>query len=232
MSDELSAKMRTYLSEIYALSDRVAPENGYTSTSALADVLAVSAPAVNRMVNRLKDLGLLEHEPYQGIRLTPAGRAEALKHLRAQRIAESFLVGVMKMEWDAVCDEAIRLSNALSPMILERMYAMAGHPQVSPLGEPIPDAQGNIAHIEDMLLSETQGGSSVTITRLRTREAERLNYIQALGLVPGTTLDVLHVAPFDGPMQLKVGDEYRIIGNNLAQLIRVQMAADEAATPR
>ena len=34
---------------------------------------------------------------------------------------------------------------------------------------------------------------------------------------------VLHVAPFHGPMQLKVGQEYRIIGHNLAELIRVEV---------
>jgi DtxR family transcriptional regulator, Mn-dependent transcriptional regulator len=58
---------------------------------------------------------------------------------------------------------------------------------------------------------------------MRTRDRDRLGYIAALGLLPRTTLDVLHVAPFNGPLQLKIKNEYRIIGNNLAELIRVKV---------
>ena len=59
------------------------------------------------------------------------------------------------------------------------------------------------------------------VTRMRTRESDRLSYIEALGLLPGCELEVIHKAPFNGPMQLKINNEYRIIGHNLAELIRV-----------
>jgi Mn-dependent DtxR family transcriptional regulator len=72
----LSSTMREYLAEIYRLGDREGQPDGFVSTSALADVLDVSAPAVNRMVIKLRDQGLLQHEPYQGIRLTEAGSAK------------------------------------------------------------------------------------------------------------------------------------------------------------
>lgn len=222
MSDELSPKMRAYLAEVYRLSDIEAEQNGYVSTSALADLLDVSAPAVNRMVNRLKELGLLEHEPYQGIRLTDAGRTAALKQLRSQRIAESFLVNVMQFDWDVVAEEAHQLGSALSETLLTRMIEMAGNPTHSPHGEPIPTSEGELPPVSDELLSDCPAGSVVEVTRMRTREADRLNYIAALGLLPGARLEVLHTAPFNGPMQLKIGSEYRIIGYNLAELIRVK----------
>jgi Mn-dependent DtxR family transcriptional regulator len=63
MTDDLSIKMRSYLAEIYRLQDMEQSADGYVGTSALADLLLVSAPAVNRMVNRLKELELLYHEP-------------------------------------------------------------------------------------------------------------------------------------------------------------------------
>ncbi len=223
MEDELSAKMRLYLAEIYQLLDLEQPEDGYVSTSSLADVLHVSAPAVNRMVNRLKELKLLEHEPYQGIRLTPSGEEEALKQLRAQRIAEMFLADVMGFAWDEVPEEAAQISSALSTPIVNRMAEMCGNPDFNPHGDPIPQADGSVAAMHDQPLSQVPAGNHVAITRMRTRDPNRLQYIAALGLVPGTTLDVIHVAPFDGPMQLKVNDEYRIIGHNLAELIRVRI---------
>jgi DtxR family Mn-dependent transcriptional regulator len=222
MSEDLSTKMRAYLAEIYRLADMNNPADGYVGTSELSEVLFVTAPAVNRMINRLKEQGLLEHQPYQGIRLTDAGRAEALQQLRAHRIAEAFLQQVMGFKWDEIYQEAAAMSVALNETMLARMAEMSQHPTHCPHGEPIPDAAGNIAPMNDMLLSNAVAGMNVRVTRMRTRDSDRLRYIEALGLTPASTLEVLHVAPFNGPLQLKMAGEYRIIGHNLAELIRVR----------
>lgn len=222
MSDDLSRTMRDYLIEVYRLSDRGDGQDNYIGTSALADLLDVSAPAVNRMVNKLKENGLLEHEPYQGIRLTSAGQREALKELRRHRIAESFLVEVMGFGWHEVHDEADRMSQGISEVIAERMAEMAGNPTHCPHGEPIPTRDGDMPRMNDMRLSEASPEIQLEITRVRTREADRLEYMAALGLLPGKHLQVIHAAPFNGPIQLKVGSEYRIIGHNLAELIKVK----------
>ena len=214
--------MRAYMAEIYRLVDRQPQEAKYVSTSQLADLLYVSPPAVNRMVNKLGDLGLLHHEPYQGIAITDNGRVEALKHIRYQRIAEVFLVQVMGINWLQVYEEALRLSDGLSDAIIERMFSMTGEPAFCPHGEPIPNAEGKVIALQDAFLSQAEAGNTVRISRLITREVDRLQYIEALGLVPNQVCEVIHVAPFSGPMQLKLGREYRIIGNSLARLIRVQ----------
>ena len=223
MSSELSSKMRAYMAEIYRLVDRQPDGADFITSSQLADLLFVSPPAVNRMVNRLSDLGLLVHQPYQGITITDAGRLEALKLVRCQRIAEVFLVRVMGINWLNVHDEALRLSDGLSDVIVQRMYEMTGEPATCPHGEPIPDANGKLPPGKDVLLSQVAAGAKVRISRLTTRETDRLQYIEALGLVPDHVCEVIHVAPFDGPMQLKLGREFRIIGNNLARLIRVEV---------
>jgi DtxR family transcriptional regulator, Mn-dependent transcriptional regulator len=223
MNDDLSGKMRVCLAEIYRLADMQQPADGFVSTSMLADLLFVSAPAVNRMVNKLKEAGLLEHEPYQGIRLTETGHQQALQHLRVHRIAEAFLVRVMGIGMEDVYHEANQISGALGDLLVTRMNTMAGSPACCPHGEPIPAQDGSIRAIDDVWLSTAAAGSRVHLTRMRTRDGDRLKYLHALGLVPGTEFDVIHVAPFHGPMQLKVGREYRIIGYNLAELIRVRM---------
>jgi DtxR family Mn-dependent transcriptional regulator len=221
-SNDLTSKMRDYLTEIYRLCDRGSgQEDGYISTSALADLLDVSAPAVNRMVTKLREDGLLEHEPYQGIRLTPDGKREALKELRRHRIAEAFLVNVMGFGWHEVHEEADRMSQGLSEVVAGRMAEMAGNPTHCPHGEPIPSAEGELPELNDVLLSDAEENVDLTITRVRTRESDRLEYIAALGLLPGTRMQVLHKAPFNGPLQLIVGSDYRIVGHNLAELIKV-----------
>jgi DtxR family Mn-dependent transcriptional regulator len=218
--------MRKYLAEIYRLSDRQPEENGYVSTSALADLLMVSAPAVNRMITKLREMSLLVHEPYQGIHLTQAGEREARLVLRRHRIAESFLVNVMGFGWHEVHAEADRISASMSEPLTQRMAEMAGFPKFCPHGEPIPNADGTVIEMHDMMLAKAEAASDwQEITRVLTRDADRLEYLAALGLTPGAQLQVLHVAPFNGPIQLKVREEYRIIGHNLAELIRIRPAA-------
>jgi len=223
MASELSGKMRAYLAEIYRLLDRQPESGAPLSSSQLAETLFISPPAVNRMVNKLSELGLLWHQPYQGIGLTEAGQAAALKHIRYQRIAEVFLVQVMGLGWLEAHGEARRLSAGLSAAVVERMYVMTGAPARCPHGEPIPDAQGRLPPAGDVLLATVGAGARIRISRLITREADRLQYIAALGLVPGQVCEVLHVAPFEGPRQLKLGREFRIIGDSLARLIRVEV---------
>ncbi len=213
-----------YLAEIYRLSDDafLQDSENMVSTSALAELLMVTAPAVNRMVTKLKELGLLTHEPYKGILLTDAGKREALRRIRNQRIAEIFLVKVMGFKWHEIFHEANNMGRALSEPIAQRMLAMAGNPQFCPHGEPIPDADGTVIAMNDIPLASAEAHRQYRITRVRTREADRLEYLSALGLIPSTEITVIHLAPFDGPIQLKLGNEYRIVGHNLAQRIHVR----------
>lgn len=223
MTVDLSPTMRDYLAEIYRLGDRGGQSQTYVSTSALADRLDVSAPAVNRMITKLRELGLLEHEPYQGIRLTSPGEREALKQLRRHRIVEAFLVNVMSFGWHQVHEDADRMSRALTATIEARMFEMAGRPTHCPHGEPIPSPEGDLPPLDDILLSDAEEKQTLVITRVRTREPDRLEYLEALGLLPGTPVEVIHKAPFSGPLQLRVGTEYRIIGHNLAEVLRVTL---------
>ncbi len=223
MTATLSNKMRAYLAEIYRLIDRQLEPVEYVSTSQLAEMLDVSPPAVNRMVNRLSKQGLLLHQPYHGIAITESGRVEALKHIRKQRIAEVFLAQIMQMSWLDVSEEARRLSDGLSEAVVQRMYDMTDKPAACPHGEPIPGAEGTLPPAGDVYLSQVEAGAAVRVSRLITRDPERLQYVEALGLVPGQACDVIHVAPFEGPMQLKLGLEFRIIGQSLARLIRADI---------
>ncbi len=224
--DQLSSTMRDYLVNIYRLAEKK-PDADYVGTSELADQLAVSAPAVNRMVTKLRDLGLLNHERYQGIALTEGGQREALKQLRRYRIVETFLVEVMGFGWHEVAHEAEQMSSELGEKLLTRMSEMAGNPTHDPHGDPIPGPDGVLSAIDDEPLAGAAPEKTYCVTRITTHEADRLEYIAALGLKPGETFRLLHAAPFNGPMQLQLGREYRIIGFNLAEIIYVQPVEDD-----
>jgi len=215
-----SAAMQDYLAEAYRLAYYQDGEP-YISTSALADVMHVSAPAVTRMVQRLKEAGYLEHEPYRGVSLTPQGEREALMNIRRHRLVEVFLVSVMKFGWHEVHDQADDLGVAVSDAVVERMERMANFPRRCPHGEPIPTAEGRMPRVHDTLLNEAKPGSDLVISRVSTHDMDKLAYLGELGLKPGRRFTLMTRAPFNGPLQLQLDGETRMIGHELAGVLRV-----------
>lgn len=215
-----SAAMQEYLAEAYRLA-YYQTDNPYISTSALANALGHSAPAITRMVQRLKEAGYVEHEPYRGIYLTPAGEREALMNIRRHRLVECFLVNVMHFGWHEVHDQADALGEAVSDTMVARMEKMANYPRRCPHGEPIPTADGRMPRVVDYPLNEVEPGHDYVISRVSTHEEEMLEYIEQINLKPGTLFHLVSRAPFNGPLQLTIGDATQVIGHELAGVLRV-----------
>jgi len=212
-----SPAMREYLAEIYRLQED-APT---VSTTSLADRLGVSAPAVPRMLKRLKSAGYVKHIPYQGVELAELGRKEALRELRRHRVVELFMVDIMGFRWDEAHEHADDLGKGLNDTISERMAEMTGYPTRCPHGEPIPDKNGNLPVLNDMSLINLAVGYKGAISRVRTNEPERLQYYASLGLVPGVAFEIVGRAPFNGPMRLRVGRDDVVLGVELVKALWV-----------
>jgi DtxR family Mn-dependent transcriptional regulator len=212
-----SAAMREYLAEIYRLQED-APT---VSTTSLADRLNVSAPAVPRMLKRLRNAGYVKHVPYQGFELTELGIEEALKELRRHRILEVFMVNVMGFSWDETHELAEEMSKGINDTIAERMAEMTSQPTRCPHGEPIPDAEGKLPQVSDMCIINLGVGHKGEISRVRTHEPERLQYFATLGLVPGAQFEIVGRAPFNGPMRLRVERDEVVLGVELTKSLWV-----------
>jgi DtxR family Mn-dependent transcriptional regulator len=211
--------MQEYLAETYRVASYQAEP--YVSTSVLAERMNKTAPAVVRMATRLREAGLIEHEPYQGIRLTPSGQREALLSIRRHRIIEAFLVKVMGMGWHEVHEEADLLGGVLSETLLVRMEEMAGFPTRCPHGEPIPSAEGHMPFIKDYALVDLSPVQSLTVSRVNTHDTQKLIYLHDIHLTPGQDIELLARAPFNGPLRLKIGRDEQVIGIELASALRV-----------
>lgn len=217
----LSAVMQEYLAETYRIASY--QEQPYVGTSALAEAMGVTAPAVARMASRLRDAGYIVHEPYHGMCLTDLGESEALKAIRRHRIAEVFLVKVMGFGWHEVHDEADEFGPVLSMRLVERMAALAGNPTHCPHGEPIPTADGHMPKLDDMPLEEVEPPADLVISRVRTHDVDKLIYLEELNLVPGQPVDLISRAPFNGPLRLRIERHEQVIGTELAAVLRVFM---------
>ena len=136
-SSGLTVAVEDYAKAIYRLEERA----GSASTNDLAALLDVKPGSVSGMLRKLSSLGLVEHEPYRGVRLTEEGRRVALEVIRHHRLLELFLVQDLGMTEDEVHAEAEVLEHALSEELEELIARKLGDPTVDPHGDPIPSRE-------------------------------------------------------------------------------------------
>lgn len=206
-----------YLKAIWTLQQTEAP----VSTSRIAERLGLTAAAVTAMVKRLAENGLLRHEPYYGVRLTPAGELAGLRIIRRHRVLELFLTEKLGYEWDRVHDEAERLEHAASDELIERLARLLGEPERDPHGSAIPTAEGEVDRAVYPSLADLEPGKSVRIVEVGVHEPEQLRYLGSLDLYPGASVQVVESAPFEGPISLNVNGTPRVLSRSLARQLYV-----------
>jgi DtxR family Mn-dependent transcriptional regulator len=184
-----------YLKAIWMLQQTEAP----VSTSRIAERLGLTAAAVTAMVKRLAEQKLLRHEPYYGVRLTPAGELAGIRIIRRHRVLELFLTEMLGYEWDCVHEEAERLEHAASDELIERLARLLGEPERDPHGSVIPTASGEVDQAVYPTLGEVKPGDTGRVVEVRIQEAEQLRYLGTLDLYPGASVAVVGRAPIEGP---------------------------------
>jgi signal transduction histidine kinase len=92
----------------------------------LAVALGIAPGTATTMVKALSESDLVVYEPYNGVRLTPAGQKLAARVLRRHRLIELFLVQVVGMKWDEVHDDAEQMEHVVSDALIERIDEMLG----------------------------------------------------------------------------------------------------------
>ncbi len=214
---ELTDAIQDYLKEIYKLD----AAGRRVTTSALAEVLEVSPPSVTSMLKKLATLGLVKHERYRGATLTDRGERVALEVIRHHRLIEQYLVETLGIPIDAVHVEADRLEHALSEELEAHIDRTLGFPTRDPHGDPIPDAELNVATQDLTPLSTLEPGAKATVARVPDGDGELLRYLSRLKLTPGSRLQVRESAPFDGPLTVRVGGADHAISRELAARISV-----------
>lgn len=175
------------------------------TTSEIAQRLAIAPASVTGMIRRLAEQGLLDYEPYRGVRLTDTGQRAALRTIRRHRVIETFLARVLGYPWDEVHEEAEHLEHAASDTLIDRMVAALDEPTVDPHGAPIPTREGTVHEPHYRSIADLAPGERSRVVRVHDDDPARLRYLGELGLVPGASVVVVARAPFDGPITLRIG---------------------------
>jgi DtxR family Mn-dependent transcriptional regulator len=217
--------MQDYAKAVYALETR---QGEAVSTNDLAERLGLTPGSVSAMLRKLADGGLVEHEPYRGVRLTGQGRSVALEVLRHHRLIELFLAEELGMPWDRVHSEAEVLEHVLSKDLEQLIAARLGNPTVDPHGDPIPTARLEIEEHPTRSLDELPPGAVGRFVRVSDSDPEMLRYLAAQGISLGDRLRVVGRQPFGGPVFVRFGDHEQPLGGELARAMRIATEDDQA----
>lgn len=188
----------------------------------LASAVGVAPGTATTMVKALSESGLVEYEPYNGVRLSPAGEKLAAMVLRRHRLVELFLVRIMGMPWDQVHDEAEQLEHVVSERLIDRIDEMLGRPAVDPHGDPIPGPEGQIARRNFDSLLTCPMHTRLVIARVTDQDPAFLRFIESHHLKPGETIEVEARDEMSDSVRLKGLTDQRItIGMRAASKLLV-----------
>lgn len=198
----ITASIENYLKAVYRLEQDGLPGE----TNRLSEILGGIKPAsVTAMVKKLADMGLVEYVPYQGVKLTPAGRRVSLKVLRRHRLIELYLVEHLGYSWDEVHLEAEQLEHYVSDKMVERIAAKLGDPEFDPHGDPIPGLDGNVPARETVSLADCPPGRRMQVFRVLDQNTGVLQFLSGKGLTLGAEILVESRDGFSGTIEVLIG---------------------------
>jgi DtxR family transcriptional regulator, Mn-dependent transcriptional regulator len=215
---DLSRSERETLKSVYRFTR---DGGGEAHTGAVAERLGLSPATITATIKRLADRGLVDHRPYRGVALTPAGRRAAVAAIRRHRIVERFLADMLGYAWNEADRLAAAFEHDLPQEVEDRIYLALDRPSSCPHGFPIPAPE--VAEIPaSPRLYSLEPGDVATVAVPGSTDPDVVDFLDGLGLRPGVSVLVKEKHPFDGPLVLRVAGEDRTVGATVANQIFVQ----------
>ena len=193
-----------------------------TTVGRVAEELGVTPASASQMLGRLSEARLVSRDEQHRVLLTEDGRSKATRIVRRHRLSERFLTDYLHLPWDRVHEEACRLEHALSAEVEAGLAERLGNPRTCPHGRAIPTEEGEIPPEDTLTLADLAPGDRCIISFVADERPELLRYLAALGLLPETPASVEEVAPFGGPLLVRIGRSRYALGREVAAKVFVR----------
>ena len=229
-----------YLKTVYDLSKNGTP----ASTTEISHTLKVAPASVTEMLKKLAENNYIQYSPYHGTTLTSNGKRIAQRTLRKHRLLERFLYDTLKIDKLKVHNQACEMEHALSDEAEESLCRLLHHPDRCPDdGKAIPPCDLQIRSCEECMQLHSKGLEEVgkhsqnltSIGDLKEGQQGKIFFIRGehkilqrlldMGLTPGTKINIIKVAPLDGPIELLVRSSRLALGKDIASNVFVDLEA-------
>lgn len=205
MTETLTKAAEDYLKVIFDLT----AQDQRASTNEIAERAGVRPASVTWMIKKLAatDPPLIDYRKYRGVVLTKEGRKAALQVIRSHRLLESYLHQRLGYFWDEVHEVADNLEHVMTAELSDRIASELGEPDFDPHGEPIPNRELQIPEQQTTPLSEMRPEQRGMVQWVAADDPDFLRYLEKIGLVPRTWIEICGYSPFDGNLDLRLAGE-------------------------
>jgi len=190
----------------------------------LAGVLgAADGNGAETLVGTLQEQSLLRVSDGR-VALTESGETRARSLVRRHRLAERLLADVLNVPLTESEQAACLLEHALSPTVTDAVCTLLAHPPTCPHDQPIPPgpccARGDDQAAPVVVaLDRVEPGSTCRVVYMTPDGRRRLDKLESLGLVPGTSVRLVQKRP---SLVLEVGGTSLAIERELGSTIFVR----------
>ncbi len=108
-----------YLEAIFEMAD----ESGQVKVKDIAACLDISYPSVSEMVDRLVEKGLVIHDKYKRISLTPQGKRIAKGLDRKHKVIRDFFANVLQVDETVADRDACEIEHVISDETLNKLVS-------------------------------------------------------------------------------------------------------------
>jgi DtxR family Mn-dependent transcriptional regulator len=164
------------------------------TVESLRGTLGTSERSVIELVQDMEQAGLL-HSSAGALHLSSKGERWAMHVVRAHRLWERYLSDDAGMPLGRLHQAAEKAEHQLSEEKLEALEAHLGHPQHDPHGDPIPAADGTMAALKAVPLTDWPSDQPARVVHIEDEPDALFQQILATGLRPGMTVRVLEHLP-------------------------------------
>jgi len=256
-ANTLSPEMEDYLETIAELFRA----GGEARVTDIAERLSVRKASVTQALRSLADKGLVHYQPYVSPRLTAAGTKVARRVQHRHDVLKRFLAQVLHVAPERAEINACRLEHAVDSEVLEHLTQFMDFVQRCPRGgkewvrsyEHFCDADNDSENCRQcmttiidgfqqqhkpqsgakeqvMTLAELKVGKTARIVRVGSVGAMRRRIVD-MGVVTGTEVTMVKVAPLGDPLEVKVKGYNLVLRKVEAEAITIEVATADLPTP-
>ena len=212
----MSASVENFVKSIFKLENTPGSD---TRPGSVAASLGISSAATTDMAQKLALRELINYKKYQPITLTPKGRKMALSLIRKHRLWETFLHKVLGLSLSEIHQEAEMLEHQTSDFLAEKISTFLGNPEFDPHGDPVPDAEGNLATDFGVSLSKALPETKYYLSRLDSSDAEFFDFCSRNALSIGCPVEVKKQYQNTGMTEIIVGNKSILLNKDFTNKI-------------